>query len=75
MIANSEFLRSVTSMQNGSTPNAWLVGVPEGQNFPVRFLKDGCAALPFPVVYGNASWQPGLRVAAGGLTQVPVFVE
>ena len=67
--------RSVSTMQNGAKPNAWLVGVPEGQNFPLRFDKPGCAALPFPVVFGQATWQPGLRVAPGGLTQVPVFVE
>ena len=67
--------RAVPAMQNGSKPNAWLVGVPEGQNFPVRFDKAGCNALPFPVVYQKATYQPGLRIAARGLTQVPVFVE
>jgi hypothetical protein len=67
--------RAVTAMQAGSKPNAWLVGVPEGQDFPVRFDKAGCAALPFPVVYQKATYQPGLRIAVNGLTQVPVFVE
>ena len=67
--------RSVVAMQDGSRPNAWLVGVPEGQNFPVRFDKAGCAALPFPVNYQKLSWQQGLRIASGGLTQVPIFVE
>jgi hypothetical protein len=67
--------RAVTAMENGSKPNAWLVGVPEGQNFPIRFDKAGCAALPFPVSYQTLQWQPGLRVASAGLTQVPVFVE
>ncbi len=67
--------RSVPMMQNGSRPNAWLVGVPEGQNFPVRFDKPGCTPLSFPVVYQKATYQPGLRIAARGLTQVPVFVE
>jgi hypothetical protein len=67
--------RAVPAMQNGSKPNAWLVGVPEGQNFPVRFDKAGCTPLSFPVVYQKATYQPGLRIAARGLTQVPVFVE
>lgn len=67
--------RAVTAMQTGSRPNAWLVGVPEGQNFPVHFEKAGCPALPFPVVYQKLTYQPGLRIAARGLTQVPIFVE
>lgn len=67
--------RAVMAMQNGSKPNAWLVGVPEGQDFPIRFEKPGCAALPFPVNYNKLSWQAGLRIASGGLTQVPIFVE
>ena len=67
--------KSVPAMQNGAKPNAWLVGVPEGQNFPIRFDKTGCLALPFPVVYGKATWQPGVRIANKGLTQVTVFVE
>ena len=67
--------RAVTAMQNGAKPNAWLVGVPEGQNFPIKFEKAGCNALSFPVVYQKATYQPGLRIAARGLTQVPVFVE
>lgn len=67
--------RAVTAMQNGARPNAWLVGVPEGQGFPIRFDKPGCAALPFPVNFKKLSWQPGLRVAPGGLSQVPIFVE
>ena len=33
------------------------------------------AALPFPVNYQKLSWQQGLRIASGGLTQVPIFVE
>lgn len=67
--------RAVPSMENGSKPNAWLVGVPEGQDFLIGFDKTGCSALPFPVVHNKLTWQPGLRVASGGLTQVPVFVE
>jgi len=67
--------RNVTAMQNGSRPNAWLVGVPEGQNYPVRFEKTGCAPLQFPVVHQNLTYQPGLRVALHGVAQVPVFVE
>ncbi len=67
--------RNITAMQNGARPNAWLVGVPEGQNYPVRFEKAGCAALQFPVVHQNLTFQPGLRVALRGVAQVPVFVE
>jgi hypothetical protein len=66
---------SVPAIEAGSKPNAWLVGVPEGVDFPVRFEKVGCAALPLPVVYQRATYQPGLRSAVRGLTQVPVFVD
>jgi hypothetical protein len=72
---NSQPDRSLSFMQNGSKPNALLVGVPEGQDFPIRFEKAGCAALPFPVTQGDVQYQPGLRVALAGLTQVSLFVE
>src|SRR5262249_28308376 len=33
--------RSVPAMQAGSYPNAYLVGVPEGQNNPIQLTKPG----------------------------------
>lgn len=67
--------RHVPAMQAGSFPNAYLVGVPEGQNAPVQFSKAGCPALDFPVHYNGVQWLSGMRVWAKGLTQVPVFVQ
>jgi hypothetical protein len=67
--------RSVSAMQAGSYPNAYLVGVPEGQNAPIQFNKSGCPALELPVHYNGVQWMAGMRVWAKGLTQVPVFVQ
>jgi hypothetical protein len=66
--------RSIPSMQSGTYPNAYLVGVPEGQNDPVQLNQPGCTPLPFPVTYNGVQWLDGLRVVAKGLTPVQVFV-
>jgi hypothetical protein len=67
--------RSITSMQAGSSPNAYLVGVPEGQNNPIQLNKTGCPALSFPVNHNGVQWLGGGRIVAKGLTQVQVFVQ
>lgn len=67
--------RSLSKMQPNTHPQAWLAGIAPGTYHAVKFLKPGCAQLPYPVAHQKISWLGGFRLQPKALTQITVFIE
>ncbi len=67
---------TLTTMQAGARPSAWVLGVlPSGTYYNLKFEKAGCTQVASPVLWSERSYKGHLPVETKALSHAMIFVQ